>query len=399
MTEHADISPSRGDIWANCPVAYQNWVKGHSDPENPAMRLGTELHAILEELVRLGSYEPVQDGDVVFTGIGMLAIPPGYGDHMSHALASFKPLAEAATEIYCEQRVDMQRYVPGDVKDTFFGTADLITHTIRDGVLAEIGVFDYKSGKRRVSPTSTQNVCYVLGVLTARGFITKREEDGQVYCIDPEHEGVLVRMGILQPECCNPGESAINMQSFTLADFIREFAQPLVDSIETMLGDVSTEKPIRGNHCQYCPGKKTKGCEAWGVQQEAIIPDMAGLDTEKGVETLTDEELAAVVKSAKAIEDYLEAAKKETKARLLSGKDVPGVRLRDGRISRSWALDQEEMEKLFRASNIRPNEFRKPVEILSPAQAEKTWSKRRWAEMAQYVEEKVGKPSLVVSDT
>ena len=57
------------------------------------------------------------------------------------------------------------------------------------------------------------------------------------------------------------------------------------------------------------------------------------------------------------------------------------------------------MEKLFRASNIRPNEFRKPVEILSPAQAEKTWSKRRWAEMAQYVEEKVGKPSLVVSDT
>ncbi|WP_419627303.1 DUF2800 domain-containing protein [Thiolapillus sp.] len=398
MTEHADISPSRGNIWANCPVAYQNWVKGHSDPENSAMRLGTELHAILEELVRLGSYEPVQDGDVVFTGIGMLAIPAGYGEHMSHALASFKPLAEAATEIYCEQRVDMQRYVPEDVKDTFFGTADLVTYTVRDGVLAEIGIFDYKSGGRWVSPTSKQNVCYVLGALTARGFITKRVETGEVYCIDPEHEGVLVRMGILQPACSKPGESAVNMQSFTLADFIRKFAQPLVDSIETMLGDVSMEKPIRGNHCQYCPGK-SGGCEAWGVQQEAVIPDMAGLDTEKGVETLTDEALAAVVKSAKAIEEYLEAAKKETKARLLSGKDVPGVRLRDGRISRSWALNQEEMEKLFRASNIRPNEFRKPVEILSPAQAEKTWSKRRWAEMAQYVEEKVGKPSLVVSDT
>ncbi|WP_419621528.1 DUF2800 domain-containing protein [Thiolapillus sp.] len=398
MTAHADISPSRGDIWANCPVAYQNWVKGHSDPENSAMRRGTELHAILEELVRLGSYEPVQDGDVVFTGAGMLAIPPGYGEHMSHALSSFKPLAEAATEIYCEQRVDMQRYVPEDVEDTFFGTADLVTYTVRDGVLAEIGVFDYKSGKRRVSPTSTQNVCYVLGVLTARGFITKCTRSGQVYCIDTAHESVLVRMGILQPECCKPGESAVNMQSFTLADFIKKFAQPLIDSIDAMLGDVSAEKPIRGNHCQYCPGK-SKGCPAWDVQEEAVIPDMAGLNTKKGVETLTDEELAAVVKSAKAIEEYLEAAKTETKARLVAGKDVPGVKLRDGRISRSWALDQEEMEKLFRASNIRPNEFRKPVEILSPAQAEKTWSKRRWAEMAQYVKEKVGKPSLVVSDT
>ncbi|WP_419594554.1 DUF2800 domain-containing protein [Thiolapillus sp.] len=398
MTEHAQIQPSSGDIWSNCPVAYQHWLKDREVAETDLMRRGTELHAILEELIRLGSYEPVQDGDVVFTGAGMLAIPPGYGDHMSIALASFKPLAEAAVAIYCEQRVDMQRYVPEDVKDTFFGTADLVTYTMRDGVLAEIGVFDYKSGKRRVSPTSTQNVCYVLGVLTERGFITKREEDGQVYSIEPEYEGILVRMGILQPECCNPGESAINMQSFTLADFIRKFAQPLVDSIETMLGDVSTEKPIRGNHCQYCPGK-SGGCEAWGVQQEAVIPDMAGLDTKKGVETLTDEELAAVVKSAKAIEDYLEAARTETKARLLAGKEVPGVRLRDGRISRSWALDQEEMEKLFRASNIRPNEFRKPVEILSPAQAEKTWSKRRWAEMAQYVAEKVGKPSLVVSDT
>ncbi|WP_419625571.1 DUF2800 domain-containing protein [Thiolapillus sp.] len=398
MTAHAQIQPSSGDIWSNCPVAYQHWLKDREVAETDLMRRGTELHAILEELVRLGSYEPVQDGDVVFTGAGMLAIPPGYGEHMSHALASFRPLAEAATEIYCEQRVDMQRYVPEDVKDTFFGTADLVTYTVRDGVLAEIGIFDYKSGKRRVSPTSTQNICYVLGVLTARGFITKRVETGEVYCIDPEHEGVRVHMGILQPECCKPGESAVNMQSFTLADFIRKFAQPLVDSIETMLGDVSTEKPIRGNHCQYCPGK-SGGCEAWGVQQEAVIPDMAGLDTKKGVETLTDEELAAVVKSAKALEEYLEAAKKETKARLLAGKEVPGVRLRDGRISRSWALDQEEMEKLFRASNIRPNEFRKPVEILSPAQAEKTWSKRRWAEMAQYVEEKVGKPSLVVSDT
>ncbi len=398
MTEHADISPSRADVWANCPVAYHTWVKGHSDPENPAMRLGTELHAILEELIRLGSYEPVQDGDVVFTGIGMLAIPPGYGEHMSHALASFRPLAEEATEIYCEQRVDMQRYVPEDVKDTFFGTADLVTHTITDGVLTELGVFDYKSGKRWVSPASKQIVCYVLGALTARGFISHSEGTGQVYCIDPAHEGVLVRMGILQPAGCKPGESAIKMQTFTLADFIRKFAQPLVDSIEIMLGDVSMEKPIRGNHCQYCPGK-SRGCEAWGVQQEAVIPDMAGLDTEKGVETLTDEELAAVVKSAKAIEEYLESAKKETKTRLLAGKEVPGVRLRDGRISRSWALDQEEMEKLFRASNIRPNEFRKPIEILSPAQAEKTWSKRRWAEMAQYVDEKVGKPSLVVSDT
>ncbi|WP_294105898.1 DUF2800 domain-containing protein [Thiolapillus sp.] len=397
MTAHAQIQPSSGGIWSNCPVAYQNWLKDREVAETDLMRRGTELHAILEELIRLGSYEPVQDGDVVFTGAGMLAIPPGYGEHMSHALVSFRPIAEAATEIYCEQRVDMQRYVPEDVKDTFFGTADLVTLTVRDGVLAEIGIFDYKSGKRRVPPTSTQNVCYVLGALTARGFITKSKETGQVYCIDPEHESVRVHMGILQPECCNPGESAISMQSFTLADFIRKFAQPLVDSIETMLGDVSAEKPIRGNHCQYCPGK-SKGCEAWGVQKEAVIPDMAGLDTEKGVETLTDEELAAVVKSAKAIEDYLEAAKTETKARLLAGKDVPGVKLRDGRISRSWALDQEEMEKLFRASNIRPNEFRKPVEILSPAQAEKTWSKRRWAEMAQYVEEKVGKPSLMVTD-
>ena len=120
---------------------------------------------------------------------------------------------------------------------------------------------------------------------------------------------------------------------------------------------------------------------------------------------MDDAQIAQIMEAAPLMRQLLEGVEKEALRRLKAGQAIAGLKLVNGRGSRTWALPEEEMAKKLVKMGI-PKTAIYETKLVSPAKAEKlVWEKRDGTKVSlsprqlrtletEYVTKMAGKPTL-----
>ena len=104
--------------------------------------------------------------------------------------------------------------------------------------------------------------------------------------------------------------------------------------------------------------------------------EIAQQSADRDPAVMSDDQIRQVMEAAPLMRQLLEAVEKEALRRLEAGQSIPGLKLVNGRGSRTWALPEEEMAKKLVKMGI-PKTAIYETKLVSPAKAEKlVWEKR-----------------------
>jgi hypothetical protein len=123
---------------------------------------------------------------------------------------------------------------------------------------------------------------------------------------------------------------------------------------------------------------------------------------------MTDDQIVQIMEAAPLMRQLIEGVEKEAQRRLEAGTPIGGLKLVNGKTSRSWSLSEEEMaEKLIKLGIPKGAVYE--TKLVSPAKAEKlTWKKRDGTEVQlskrqldtmdrEYVVRTTGKPVVALA--
>ena len=278
----------------------------------------------------------------------------GAQDEMSAHLQSYidyvRELANGVP-IDVERRVDLNEWIPGG-----FGTSDAIIH---NGSTTH--VIDLKYGMTLVSAEDNpQLMLYGLGSIT------------------PETE--TVELHIAQPRVAN--WSRVVMR----ADDLRAWGETIKPKAALCLTDDAPLVPAE-SACKWCLA--APNCPALYAKTTHLVG--GDFDALPDVETLTDEQVAAVVINKKLLTIFIDKIESRALTDLESGHALPGLKLVEARTNRAYN-DQavEVIPKLLGESAY------KPPTLIAMGQAEKLIGKKRFSELGVTIKPK-GK-SVVVSE-
>lgn len=106
------------------------------------------------------------------------------------------------------------------------------------------------------------------------------------------------------------------------------------------------------------------------------------------------DELAAARARVELVQAWAAAVCKATEDALLGGKEVPGWKVVHGRKgTRKW-IDEDQARDCMRALKVKLEDMYKKT-LISPAQAEKILSDKKWATLAEQITQADGKPQVV----
>ena len=110
--------------------------------------------------------------------------------------------------------------------------------------------------------------------------------------------------------------------------------------------------------------------------------DVAQQSADNDPSTMDDAQIAQIMEAAPLMRQLLEGVEKEAQRRMEAGQIIPGLKLVNGRGSRTWALPEEEMaEKLIKMGI--PKSAVYETKLVTPAKAEKlTWEKKDGTKVA-----------------
>lgn len=92
------------------------------------------------------------------------------------------------------------------------------------------------------------------------------------------------------------------------------------------------------------------------------------------VPTMAPWMIADILKQESMISGWLKAVKERALSQMLSGEEIPGFKVVEGRGSREWS-DESQVEACLKSQGFTPDQYTK-TELLSPAQMEKSISKK-----------------------
>lgn len=124
---------------------------------------------------------------------------------------------------------------------------------------------------------------------------------------------------------------------------------------------------LGGKHCKFCPAKRSlEGRRCPDLDAHA----KRAARLEFAPEAMTDDDLAAVLSEAEAIEVWLSAVREEAKARMQAGAIAPGWGLRTGRRgNRNW-VDATKAQLALMEWGFDPDHVA-PRKLVSPAEVER----------------------------
>jgi hypothetical protein len=104
--------------------------------------------------------------------------------------------------------------------------------------------------------------------------------------------------------------------------------------------------------------------------------DVAQQSANKDPAVMSDDQIRQIMEAAPLMRQLIEGVEKEAQRRLEAGQSIPGLKLVNGRGSRAWTLDDDQIaEKLIKMGI--PKTAIYETKLVSPAKAEKlTWEKR-----------------------
>lgn len=372
MSTHAQLSPSKRHRWALCPGSVREEAKYPEERSGPAAIDGTHSHTLLEHCIKAGLADPTlmvgvrlmdDEGEFVIDADRAARVKSAI-EYVKSRVAEFNGMAEVVPET----RVDPQWFTG---RDDLSGTVDI--QIIGGGVLE---IVDYKDGMAEVpAEGNLQLEQYALGKLAE---CRKGHNVPDQY---PWHE---VRMTIIQPKLAlRGGGTPITTWTVPVSELLTKISV-LVDQAR------ATDNPdaplIPGDsQCKYCRAKGACSALAGNVMKEVGIMfqpiadqtfEIAQQSADRDPAVMSDDQIRQVMEAAPLMRQLLEAVEKEALRRLEAGQSIPGLKLVNGRGSRTWALPEEEMAKKLVKMGI-PKTAIYETKLVSPAKAEKlVWEKR-----------------------
>lgn len=359
--EHALLSASSAHRWLACPpsaVAAEAYPNEGTD----YTREGTVAHEVAELFARVQVVEKHTDQTVVPASCTsdpdavtaeMQECAKGYADYIQEQLKS-----DNGT-VLLEQRVDFSAWVPEG-----FGTADCI---IIQGNTMDVIDYKYGKGVAVSAVDNPQMKLYGLGALNDYGFACDIQK---------------VRLHIFQPRINNVSVDELTVDE--LINWAEKIVKPIAAKAVKGKGNYST-----GEHCRFCPHAGrcralTKVCTEYVEAHGVKAP----------VKVLAPFEVADVLKMESLVSLWLKRVKDQALATLLSGGEVPGYKVVEGRGSRQWS-DEIEVGYVLKDAGYSTEDFTK-TEILSVAQMEKALGKKRAGELLEsLIVKKAGAPTVV----
>ena len=362
MSTHANLSPSKRHRWGLCPGSIREEAKYPEDRSGPAAIDGTHTHTLLEFCLS-GPWEPEElVGQTMQDDDGKFLIDAERAERVKIATDYVKQRVaeQPGCKVIAEHRVDPQRLI---ARDDMSGTVDIQIHGTD-----VLEIVDYKDGMGAVQAEgNAQLELYAVGALA---------DVGEPY------PWKRVRMTIIQPKMALRGQPAITSHEVDISEILA-----IVDRlvIEGAAVDAPDAPLVPGeSQCKFCKAKGSCAALASNVMKEIGImfqPTVMSLDVaqqsaDKDPSTMDDAQILQIMEAAPLMRQLLEGVEKEALRRLQSGQAITGLKLVNGRGSRAWALQDDEIaEKLIKMGIPKGAVYE--TKLVSPAKAEKlTWEKR-----------------------
>ncbi|MEG1427074.1 MAG: DUF2800 domain-containing protein [Oscillospiraceae bacterium] len=304
-TAHALLSASSAYRWLNCPGSVA-LTSNMPDTDSKYTTEGRLAHSIAE--LKLTKHFRTGMGPKTYsTRLNKLKKDPSYAPEMESCTDTYldyiKEISNGflnAPFVDIEKRVDFSTFVPDG-----FGTADCIL-IYGDG----LHVIDYKHGAGvPVSPEeNAQLKLYALGALM---------EYQLLYDIRTIH------MAIVQPRAGGIKEASIARDA--LMDWAVDYARP-----RAKLAYEGSAEVHSGDWCRWCKAAAT--CRKHSGAVTSAIEDFGG----KLPPILSDAEVGKMLLKIAPLVKYAETVKAYAQNTLLTGGDIPGWKLVEGRGSRTY---------------------------------------------------------------
>lgn len=364
---HALLSASGASRWLGCTPSARLEEEYGEDKPSPYAEEGTLAHELAEAIIRRDILME-SDSHAFDTELDhitenekfdpeMLDIVPIYTGYVSDEFAASKASTPDAV-LLIEQRVDLTQWIP-----EAFGSCDAVI--IADGVLK---VIDLKYGKGvPVSATANkQLMLYGLGAYNRYSIM---------------YDIHTVELHIVQPRIDN-----ISTWSLSVGELLK-WAEDEVKPKAKMAFNGEGELQA-GDWCKFCKVKAR--CRALYQKTEGV----AKMDF-KEPPLLTDDEMAAVLASAPAIQEWLNnVLDYATDEAVTKGKIWPGFKLVEGRSQRKWT-DEEEVVQTLIANGYSEDEMYN-MKLKGISEIEKLVGKKNFSSvLGGLVVKPQGKPTLV----
>jgi CRISPR/Cas system-associated exonuclease Cas4 (RecB family) len=388
---HATLSPSKRVRWSACPGSVREERAYPEQPSGPSAIDGTHSHTLLEHCIKAGCADPttmvgvkMKDHDGEFTIDGDRAA------RVKIAIDYIARRGENAV-VAAEMRVDPQWLTSRTDLD---GTVDVQIHNLGERWLE---IIDYKDGMNDAWDSALlQMEQYAVGVLSQF-----QATSSDQYPFDK------VILTVIQPKLALKGGQAIRSVEYSIARVLDEVVEAIV--AQARVTDAPDAPLVPGDkQCRYCAHRGA--CSALATQALQVVDrvDLSVSAADKDPTTMTDEQIVQIMEAAPLMRQLLDGVEKEAQRRLESGVPMPGLKLVNGRTSRSWRLSEDEMaEKLVKLGI--PKGAIYETRLVSPAKAEKlTWKKRDGTEVQlskrqldlldkEYVAKTLGKPVVALA--
>lgn len=365
--KHALLSASSAARWLNCPPSVR-LTENMPDTESIYAKEGTLAHEMCE--IKLSGFMTPVPKRTITAKINKLkknelyqpemdAYTDVYVDYVKKLALSF----DSRPGMFIEKQVDYSNYAPDG-----FGTSDCIIVCGED-----LHIIDFKYGKG-VSVSAEDNSqmkLYALGAINLyRMFYPMKR----------------IHFSIIQPRLDNISEWEISLEDLlSWGESIKPVAQLAYDG----KGEFKS-----GAHCKFCKIASTCRKRAEEnlqlAQYEFAKPASIAQD---GEPTLSDNEVGQVLGQARDLKKWIEDLEEYALETLLKGGKIWGWKAVEGRGSRSWSSDTEEIEHRLCSLGY-PTELAYERKILSVAQLEKVIGKDGFENFSDLFQRFKGKPTL-----
>lgn len=368
---HAKLGASSAHRWLNCTASPNFESQFEDKPRGRYAEEGTLAHAFCEIFGRR-AFKLCTDTEFK-EEVARLQLNELYDPEMLTTASRYIDVLKDAANGYSaepavmfEQRVCFDNYVPEG-----FGTCDCIM--VGDKSLR---IFDYKHGKGVVvdAENNPQMRLYALGALLKY----------QVVYGDTIES---VTTTIVQPRI----SSEPSVETLTKQELLEwgESIKPI--ALQAYTGIDATFNT--GPWCRFCRGyvacrEKASAYEAM-AELRLLKPDP---------NKLTDDEIGEVLTKCADLSEWVSAVQEYARAQILSGSQIRGYRVVEGRSSRVWTAQDKAFQAL-KDAGVASDETLYQKSPISLSNVEKLIGTKLFTELVgQYVEKPKGKPTLVPAD-
>lgn len=353
MSSHAMLAPSSAKRWMACPPSARAEYDV-TDVSTAYSEEGTIAHALAEYMLtaaktnkRLTMYnakdvqlllsvehtlQDLHDRCIALDGNWDEMVHYVVEDYCHYVWTTYMDarLYDDDAHLYVERRVDLTKYIPDG-----FGSADaIILYANDEGKHACIYDLKYGKGVKVDARCNPQIMLYALGVISDTA---------------ATYDATIVEMHIIQPRIKNYSHYEMPVQA--LLWWANEMLAPAVTAATQ-----GTGYRHAGAHCQFCKVRLT--CRAALAYAEAHQHVYAMPDN------LNPEDMSHLLSILPTIESWLGTCKTSALNSMLSGMNIPGYKVVEGRSSTQLS-DPDGAIRALEEVGIDRSLLFKPKELLS----------------------------------